>query len=141
MDEPDIQRTIDEAMAELGKVSSENELTKIGWLVFGLDLWHQTEGKFGHSKEDATRYVISSVAHLLARHRDEAAREAEERTRKLYIKELKYYKDLSELLLQKDALKTEPRPIVVEVNPKSHTYLTDRGVNDEGAARQLGQIS
>ena len=53
-----IQTAIDEAK---NTTKSDNPVTHILWLVQGLDLWHRTNGKMGHSLDEVVRYVASSV--------------------------------------------------------------------------------
>lgn len=63
----ELEQTIAEAIAELDKTSSDNELTQIGWLGWGVEVYKNTDGKRGFSKEKAAEYIISSVARLIAK--------------------------------------------------------------------------
>ncbi len=47
------------------KTKSGDEVVHIAWLADGIDLWNRSNGKFGHSPEDARRYIISSVTRLI----------------------------------------------------------------------------
>lgn len=51
-------------LAERTKTSSPNPLVHIIWLMDGVDLWHRTDGKFGHAIEDARRYMASQLVRL-----------------------------------------------------------------------------
>lgn len=42
-------------LAERTKTSSPNPLVHILWLLDGVDLWHRTEGKYGHSIQSRTQ--------------------------------------------------------------------------------------
>ena len=55
------------AIAESKKTKSADPLAHLAWLVEGLELWHRSNGKHGHSPDDCKRFVISSAAHLLAK--------------------------------------------------------------------------
>jgi hypothetical protein len=45
---------------------SNDEVVQIAWLADGIDLWHRSDGKRGHSPAEAQRYIISSVTRLIA---------------------------------------------------------------------------
>lgn len=47
------------------ETKSGDEVVHIAWLADGIDLWNRSNGKFGHSHEDARRYIISSVTRLI----------------------------------------------------------------------------
>lgn len=68
-------------------------------------------------------WITDSILHLLASEVAEKVREAEQRTHNIYRKELDHLQRQVELYEQRDQLKIEPRPMVIEVKPKSHTYL------------------
>lgn len=51
-------------LVERTKTSSNNPLVHIIWLMDGVDLWHRSEGKFGHTIEDARRYMASQLVRL-----------------------------------------------------------------------------
>ena len=74
-----IKKEIDGAFAEISKSASSNELTHIGWLVQGLDVWHRSNGTRGHSSADAARYVISNVVRLIHQQRRQAVEEVLDR--------------------------------------------------------------
>lgn len=51
-------------------------------------------------------------------------REAEDRVHRIYKKEMDMQKRTIEAFMKREQLNAEPEPIVLQVNPKSHTYLT-----------------
>jgi len=47
--------------------TSDDPLVQIAWIIFGLDMWHRTNGNMGHSPDLTVEYVTSRVLRLLAR--------------------------------------------------------------------------
>ena len=64
--EDELKKLIEERVkiASTGTKSGD-EVVHIAWLADGIDLWNRSNGKFGHSPEDARRYIISSVTRLI----------------------------------------------------------------------------
>lgn len=58
-----IERRIKEASTA---TKSSDEVVHIAWLADGIDLWHRSNGKRGHSPTKARRYIISSVSRAIA---------------------------------------------------------------------------
>ena len=44
------------------QTKSNDDVVQIAWLADGIDLWHRSNGKMGHSPADARRYIISSIS-------------------------------------------------------------------------------
>ena len=44
---------------------SDDEVVQIAWIADGIDLWHRSGGKHGHSPDTARHYIISSVTRLI----------------------------------------------------------------------------
>lgn len=42
-------------------VVSDDPLVHIAWLIHGLDIWHRTGGKLGHSLDKTVFYVTSNI--------------------------------------------------------------------------------
>lgn len=57
-----IQKRIDIADA---KTESSDNVVHLAWLVQGLDLWHRSNGKMGHSPAEAQRFIISQATRLI----------------------------------------------------------------------------
>lgn len=51
---------------------SNDPVVQIAWLAQGIDVWHRTNGKRGHSPNQARSYIISSVTRLLDAHTKQA---------------------------------------------------------------------
>jgi len=49
----------------VNKTTSKDSVVHIAWLAKGIDIWHKSGGKMGHTPEDAMQYIISSVTRLL----------------------------------------------------------------------------
>jgi hypothetical protein len=47
------------------RTKSDDEVVQIAWLADGIDIWHSSDGKRGHSPAKARRYIISSVTRLI----------------------------------------------------------------------------
>ena len=43
------------------KTKSDDPIVQIAWLAQGIDLWHRSDKKRGHSPEKAIGYIISSI--------------------------------------------------------------------------------
>lgn len=59
-------RSIEERVAEIVAESqtagsSANPLVQIAWLIHGLDLWHRTGGRMGHTLTETVEYVTSFI--------------------------------------------------------------------------------
>ena len=56
---------VDEILKEASsKTKSDNDLVHIAWLIQGLDIWHKSGGKVGHSLEKCQRYVLNRITNL-----------------------------------------------------------------------------
>lgn len=80
MTTPDGSDELDEIIEKRIRIASEqtkseDEVVHIAWLAKGIDLWHKSNGKVGHSPEEAERYIISSVSRLIADKQAEAVTE------------------------------------------------------------------
>lgn len=45
--------------------NSSDPLIHLLWKIDGLDIWHRTGGKRGHSLEDCKRYALASVSEAI----------------------------------------------------------------------------
>ena len=68
------------------ETKSGDEVVHIAWLADGIDLWNRSNGKFGHSPEDARRYIISSVTRLIRTEKLKLLAEVREQTTIFKIK-------------------------------------------------------
>lgn len=48
------------------KTKSDDPIVQIAWLAQGIDLYHRSDGKRGHSPEKAMEYIISSITRHIA---------------------------------------------------------------------------
>lgn len=67
--------------------------------------------------------VANNIMALISSARAEWEREARDATHKIYKRELDYYKNLSQQFIKREELKLEPRPIIIEANPKSQIFI------------------
>ena len=71
--EKQIQAEIDEALNEAENATkSDNDFTHLAWLIDGIEIHRKSDGKMGHSVQDAKRYVVSSAVRIVHRRVDEA---------------------------------------------------------------------
>ena len=63
--EDELEHLIEERVKIASETKSGDRVVHIAWLADGIDLWNRSNGKFGHSPEDARRYIISSVTRLI----------------------------------------------------------------------------
>lgn len=58
----DADRRVNEVLElSKSKTSDSGPIVHILWLVEGLDLYHRTGGKMGHSLDDCKRYIASQI--------------------------------------------------------------------------------
>jgi len=93
----DSNEDLDELIAKRIEIANTNtssgdKVVQIAWLAKGIDLWHKSDGKFGHSPEDAMKYIISSVTRLNANllHKQDITSRLDE-MRKLHTDEIKSF--------------------------------------------------
>lgn len=85
-----IERRIKMASTE---TKSTDEVVQIAWLADGIDLWHRSSGKMGHSPANARRYIISSITRLIASQKAIWEREARAEGALDAVDEIGAYKD------------------------------------------------
>lgn len=68
-----IQTLIDERFKiATTKQTSTDPVVQIAWLAQGIDLWHRSGQKRGHSPEKAMWHIISSVTRLIEEEKTDA---------------------------------------------------------------------
>lgn len=71
IDEKDLKELIEwRVQIATNHTKSKDEVVQIAWLADGIDIWHKSDGKRGHSPEQARHYIISSITRLLQSERN-----------------------------------------------------------------------
>lgn len=60
--EKEIKERVKVALTE---TKSDDPVVHLAWLAKGIDLWHRSNKKSGHSPENAMKHIISSATRLI----------------------------------------------------------------------------